>query len=358
MTPRVDLKNKRIRTTSKKQVVAQIKSTVLSPKKKTDTASLISSGVDMLDLALGGGYPTKRVINIVGDTTTGKTLLTTEHVAHIHHKLKSKMDWEYDDVEERYSFNTKKMYNFSIMKKNQENSDTIEDFEKKFRSKLEKSGDKLFVYVLDSFDMLGSEAEQKRDKKQKKEKGTYNLEKQKELGVFFRTRKKEIKKNNCMLFIISQVRVNIGIMFGAKYYRTGGKALDHMASVILWLAEVEKHKKKGRTVGVTVKARITKVGNDRPFRECYIDIIFDYGVDNISSNLCFLYDLRESKTGKLKKEVNTEKKIIWDDEKYTLRGLMRHIENNNLEQELKQRCSDKWEAIEESIRTKRKSKYE
>lgn len=356
MTPRADPKNKRIRTTSKKQVVAQIKSTVLSPKKKMDTASLISSGVDMLDLALGGGYPTKRIINIVGDTTTGKTLLATETLACIKHKHPKKMNWFYDDVEERYSFNTKKMYAFDILKKDQENSYTIEDFEKRFKTKLEKNENGLFVYVLDSFDMLSSEAELKRDKK-KGEKGTYNLEKQKELGVFFRTRKKEIKKNNCMLFIISQVRVNIGIMFGSKYYRTGGKALDHMASVILWLAEVEKHKKKGRTVGVTVKARITKVGNDRPFRECYIDIIFDYGVDNISSNLCFLYDLRTEK-GKLKEKVNTEKRLAWNDKDYTLKGLMRHIENNNLEQELKQRCSDKWEAIEESIRTKRKSKYE
>jgi RecA/RadA recombinase len=355
MKPTKDQKTrKRI---NKKEVVDNIKKSITSNKKIKDEIKVISSGSDQLDLALSGGYPVSRIINIVGDSSTGKTLLATEFIAYVKKILKSKLIWFYDDVEERYSFNTMKMYGFKIIKPGQENSETIEDFEKRFKLKVASLKDnETLIYVLDSFDMIGSEAEQKRDKK-KGEKGTYNLEKQKELGVFFRTRKKDIKNKNIILIIISQVRVNINATFGRKYYRTGGKAFDHMASVIMWLAEVEKHKRKGRTIGVTTKVQVTKVGNDRPFRECFIDILFDYGVDNITSNICFLYDLRTADRGKLKEKVNTTKCIEWDGNEYSLKGLTQYIEKNNLEDKLKQRCTDKWEEIEESIKTKRKPKY-
>lgn len=348
---------------NKKEVVDNIKKTISSKKKTKEIVKTISSGCDQLDLALSGGYQISRIINIVGDSSTGKTLIATEFVASSIAKLGKKLEWFYDMTEERYSFNTKKMYRkrngspgFEMIKPNQESSDTIEDFERNFKSKIDKlERDKTLIYILDSFDMLGSEAEQKRDNK-KGEKGTYNLEKQKELGVFFRTRKKDIKNKNVILIIISQVRVNINVMFGKKYYRTGGKVLDHMASTILWLAEVEKHKMKKRTVGSTIKIQVTKVGNDRPFRECFIDFLFDYGVDNITSNICFLYDLR-TELGRLKEKVNTTKSIEWDGINYSLKGLIQYIEENDLEEELKQRCFNKWEEIEESIRSNRKLKY-
>ena len=40
-----------------------------------------SSGSDLLDLALGGGFPWGKVVNIVGDKSTGKTLLAIEECA-------------------------------------------------------------------------------------------------------------------------------------------------------------------------------------------------------------------------------------------------------------------------------------
>lgn len=352
---------------NKKEVVNNIKKSITSDKKIKNDIKIISSGCDQLDLALSGGYQISKIINIVGDSTTGKTLIATEFIASAISKLGKKLEWFYDDTEERYSFNTRKMYRkrdgslgFEMIKPDQENSETIEDFERNFKSKVSKlEEDKTLIYVLDSFDMLGSEAEQKRDAKKseaEQKKGTYNLDKQRELGVFFRTRKKDIKNKNVILIVISQVRVNINVMFGKKYYRTGGKALDHMASIILWLAEVEKHKKKKRAIGSTIKVQVTKVGNDRPFRECFINFLFDYGVDNITSNICFLYDLR-TELGKLKEKANTTEALEWGDIEYSLRELIQHIEENDLEDELKQRCFDKWEEIENSIRSNRKLKY-
>ncbi len=249
------------------------------------------------------------------------------------------------------------LYGFDIIKKNQINSYTIEDFTSNLRDKLTRLKEgKILIYVLDSFDALTSEAEIKRDK-EKGVKGTYNLEKQKNLGAFFRLRAKEIKNKNCILIIISQVRENIGVMFGPKYYRTGGKALDHWASLIVWLAEVERHRKKNLVYGITTKCRVTKVGNDKPFRENFLEIIFDYGVDNITGNILYLYNLYTEVGGKRKKKIEDEL-FSWEDQEYSLKALVEHIEKNNQEELLTQKVIEKWEKIENSISSKnRKSKW-
>lgn len=340
---------------TRKKIVEQVKESAKTPRSKPLIPTL-PTGITSLDLALSGGFPISQIANIVGDSSSGKTFLASEFIAAIYRLLGSKLEWFYDDVENRYSFNTKELYGFDIIKKGQINSHTIEDFTGNLKSKLSKLADgKLLIYVLDCFDMLSSEAEIKRDK-DKEDKGTYNLEKVKNLGKFFRLRMKDIRNKKCILIIISQVRENIGITYGPKYYRTGGKALDHMASLIMWLAETEKHRKKGRVYGITTKARITKVGNSKPFREAYMEILFDYGIDNIKTNLLYLYNLYTDQ-GKHKAKVEDEL-FQWDENEFSLKGLIHHIESNNLEKELAQKVIDKWDKIEDSISSKgRKKKW-
>jgi RecA/RadA recombinase len=64
------------------------------------------------------------------------------------------------------------------------------------------------------------------------------------------------------LIIISQIRDKIGVMFGEKHSRSGGKALDFYASLIVWLTELKKIQKtiKGvkRSIGISVKAKEKK----------------------------------------------------------------------------------------------------
>lgn len=318
-------------------------------EKKMEIEKFISSGSTLLDLALGGGFPAGKIINIVGDKSTGKTLLAIETIA----KNRKKIKWFYDDSEAGFSFDTRNMYGFDMNVSNN-CSFTIEDFEKNISKQLkELKENKTLVYVLDCFDSLTSEAEIKRHEKES-EKGSYKVEKTKILSEFFRLTRQKIKNKNCILIIISQVRMNIGIMFGEKYTRTGGKALDHYSSQIIWLAETEKHKRKDRVTGVTVKVKVKKNKVGLPFRECFVDILFDYGIDDISSNLCFLYDLK-TPTGKMK----SKEKIEWiDGNKYSLRKLIKHIEENNLEEDLKKEVIKKWDDIENSVSSKeRKNKF-
>lgn len=334
----------------------------------------ISSGCDVFDLALGGGFPIGKIVNIVGDRSSGKSLLCMEFIAKARKIYGDKLKWFYDDVEAGFSFDCKKMYGFDIIssKRKEKDSDTIEEFEYNFEkqiSNIEK--DEILIYVLDSFDSLSSKAAKERFKKKmkkmeeddnKKEKGSYKLEKTTEFGEFFRLKKQNIRDKNCILVVVSQVRENIGVVFGKKYYRTGGKALDHYASQIIWLSETEKQEQtiKGRKykTGITIKAMIEKNKVGKPFRECFINILFDYpyGVDNVSSNIDYLYNLK-TELGKLK-DGYKKKKIEWNGKEFTREDLIYHIEENNLEETLKNGVIKDWQEIEESLsNNKRKRKY-
>ena len=322
---------------------------------------LLPTGSTVLNLTVGGGYPVGKIINIVGDKSTGKTLFAIELIACARKLFGKKLKWFYDDAETGFSFNTKEMYGFDIVAEDKDCSTTIEEFDANLTKQLNKlKKDDILIYVLDSLDGLTAEDEIKVYEEQtkaleqgKKAKGTYGLTKQKALSRFFRIKNRAIKDHNCLLVIISQVRSNIGFSFGPKFTRTGGKALDFYASIILWLAEVEKHKKKGRATGVCVKAKATKVKIGKPFRECYVELLFDYGIDDITSSLNFLYDLKTD-TGKNK---TRKQKVKWDDADYSIKRLIKYIEEENLEQELKQRVIDKWYEIEKSISSERKDKW-
>lgn len=377
-----DLKpKKKKKKINDESIVDQIKRVSKSGiKEELDPA--VPTGVTLIDLLASNtmdGIPVG-MINIVGDSGTGKSFIAGEILAAIYYHFDSNIDWHYDNIEMGYKIDSKSLYDFDILKdgffkpkKNEIdiNSDTIQDFECKIDEVIAKKDPaKPFVYIIDSFDALTSDDEINFMKKQRsnqkkrkenndndeKEKGTYNLQKQKFMKQFCRTYIKKIIKNNIWLIIVSQVAENIGVMFGAKYKRLGGKALDFYPNLVIWLAEAEKYKKKGLTIGICVKIKSTKSRSKTPYRWCYVDLILDYGIDNISSNIKYLYDLKTEK-GKDKNKIN-KIKIEWDGKEFIIENLMEHIEINNLENELANRVIKKWEDIEKSISSKdRKSKW-
>ncbi len=326
-------------------------------------AQTISSGSTTLDLVLGGGYPIGKIVNIIGDRSTGKTLLSTECIARARAVIGDSLKFVYDDAEAGYSFDTRALYGFDMTAPEGGPSYTIEDFGHKFSqalASLEK--DDTLIYVLDSLDSLTSQAEVTRQKEREAtlaagkelKGGTYGLEKQKQLGEFFRLQRQAIKDKNVLLIIISQVRENIGVSFGNKFTRTGGKALDFYASQIIWLAEIEKIKTKNTATGITIKVHTSKNKIAMPFRQTYIDILFDYGVDDIGGCLDYLFELR-TETGK-----GREGKFQWekDGPSFTRSKAIKHIEDGMHEAALIQRAKLKWVEFEKSISHEdRKRKY-
>lgn len=321
--------------------------------------TFLPSGSSLLDLVLGGGYAVGKIVNIVGDKSSGKTLLAVESIAASKKVYNDKLKIFYDDAESGFSINTKKLYGIDIIDECQNHSITVEDFQYNLSNQLDQiEEDEYLIYILDSLDALSSEAEMERADKLQKAKeegktvdgGTYGLEKQKKLGQIFRLFNQKIKDKKCTLIIISQVRSNIGVMFGDKYTRTGGKALDFYASQIIWLAEVEKKKKQDVPVGISTKVKCKKNKVGMPFREAFIEILFDYGVDDITTGIYYLYDLR-TPIGKAKLS-----KIDWDGKTFTPAALVKYIEENNLETELKNRIIKKWFDLEDAISSKERKK--
>src|SRR5206468_8961680 len=102
------------------------------------------------------------------------------------------------------------------------------------------------------------DAEQKREI----DDGSYGANKAKKMGELFRRLVADLEEANVLLIVVSQLRDKIGVMFGEKQTRTGGRALDFYASHIVWLAEIGKIKKTiqkvERVIGVNVRARVKK----------------------------------------------------------------------------------------------------
>ena len=395
-----------------------------------------NTGCTLLDLVVGGtlgvhGYPIGKFINIVGDKSSGKSFLATEMVAAAYHRFsKKQFRWVYDDCEAGYSFDTDKMYGFDINAFGITSSTVEEAFVNISNFAESLKADQFGIYVLDSLDGLTSDEqdEQAMDRikavnaGKKFDKGSYGMGKPKYLSrEFFPQLCSIIQDKNILVVIISQVRENIQPFSFEKYTRSGGKAMDFYAHTVLWLATLKKINKKGKPVGVVVKAKTTKSKTPRPFRDCQFSIIFDYGVDNIGSNLDYLYELRTDK-GEL---TPTAKSIAWgsgDTKKVTLKeiksflgstdysvgkrkyinaleqlkndvekinlenalafignndevqqayndvfgaggktysrdALIAHIEENGLENELSQKVIEKWEGTENDIASKRKKRY-
>jgi len=384
-----------------------------------------STGCDLLDLVVGGGlrygYPIGRIINLVGDSSSGKTFLACELVAAAYHCFKDKLKWVYDDAESGFTFDTEQLYGFKVLPDEEDRvkSETVEEWYCHVREFAESlKADEKGIYILDTLDGLSSRQIQERgdkrfsayQKDKKFEQGSYQMESAKFLSQeFFKNLTGLVEQKNILLVVISQTRDDIGSMFNTQT-RAGGKALNFYAHTCLWLYKAHNIIKKGRPVGEVVKAKTKKSKTPRPFRSCYFPLIFDYGLDNVGSNVDFLFDLR-TETGELSsssaalrwspgEEITPKvlvefikskgKEDLYREAKKTytnlagVKGLtewivkdveMREdfektfgvamkredlitwIENNSKQEELRDRVRAKWEEIESAIKTVRPRRY-
>ncbi len=285
----------------------------------------IHSGCTLLDRILSGGWAVGRVINIVGDRSSGKTLLAIEAAANFAEQYPDGQIW-YNEAEAAFDEPYAAALGLPVDKVFFANSDK-EPAEVKVTAKI-KEGDKarevndsnhtiegLFehlenvclyheknkikhgVYIVDSLDAFSDRAELERDI----DKGTYGQNKAKKMSELFRRLVRRIEAAGLTLMVISQVRDNIGVTFGPTKTRSGGKALDFYASQIIWLAEIKKNKKTiakvERVVGVDVRAQCKKNKVGMPFRECDYSIEFGYGIDDLKANADWLTGIADERGG-------------------------------------------------------------
>jgi recombination protein RecA len=253
--------------------------------------SFIPSGSILLDLALGGGWAEGRIANIVGDASSGKTLLCIEAAANFALKNPTSMV-RYRETEA--AFNPEYAETIGMPLKQVDFGktplETIEDFYNDLSATIEralKSG-KPELYICDSLDALSDQAELKRGFGE----ASYGSDKAKDLSRMFRKLPlAAMERSKVTLLIVSQIRDKIGVTFGRKWTRSGGKALQFYSSQILFLAQTgtvartindSKH-----VIGINIRARCEKNKAGQAFREAEFPIMFGYGIDDVES--CYAY---------------------------------------------------------------------
>lgn len=259
--------------------------------------TFVHSGASTLDCTLGGGWPLTRVSNIIGDKSTGKTLLAIEGMTNFTRMFPKKIKARYAESEEAFEEDYAAALGMPLdrVSRPSEPLEIVEDFFDDLSDYLKVcKRDGAGFYVLDSLDSLSDAEEIKKDM----EKGSYGTGKAKKMSQAFRRTIREIGRSKCHLMVISQVRSNIGVAFGKNYTRSGGRALDFYASQIIYLAHKGeiRQTRNGikRTVGVDIKVKCTKNKIGLPFRTCEFPIIFGFGIEDICASINWILENKQT----------------------------------------------------------------
>lgn len=303
----------------------------------------IKSGSKVLDLALGGGWAENRIANIVGDKSTGKTLLCIEACANFAAKY-PKGNIRYRESEAAFDKGYAHALGMPVDRIDfgEGKMETVEDLFEDLTRIITKARQKELV-VVDSLDALSDRSEMEREI----DEGSYGANKAKKMSELFRRLTQKMSDKDVTLLIVSQVRDKIGVTFGAKHTRTGGRALDFYASQVLMLAHLSRivRVSKGlkRATGVRVLGKLDKNKVSLPFREAEFSINFGYGVNDVQSCIDFL---KASKAFKAKDWDMTE-----DESKNYLPELLDKSPADEREfmRELHEAVTNRWYEVEQSL---------
>jgi recombination protein RecA len=244
-----------------------------------DEVTFFPSGSKLLDLALGGGWAQRRVINIVGDKSTGKTLLCIEaaaNFAQVHPE--GRIRYRESESAFQKSYAAELGLPMERVDFGDGPVDTVEQIydELDWRSRHAEFPE---LFIIDSLDALTTETEKARGMG-----ASYGTDKAKLMSQLFRCVNSAVAEANITVMIVSQERDKIGLVFGRKSTRSGGRALDFYASQVVWLAQLKRLTKtihgQKRVTGIRVRAKLEKNKVGTPYLEADFPILFGYGIDD------------------------------------------------------------------------------
>jgi len=321
-------------------------------KASRSRGNLIPTGSVLLNLALSdnpyGGYSIGSMANLVGDSSAGKTVLAWNMFAEVvRDNGFDGYDLIYDDAESKLQLPLVKLFGKQIERVDITSSATIEEMDKSIRALLK--GKRPFIYVIDSFDALSDVEERAKEELKRDYPAKPRL-----ASEMLRKICGDIRNTRSFFLVVSQTRDAIGVTFGDKKTRSGGRALKFYCLHEVWLAVKGHIKRKDREVGVRIRGKTKKNHLTGKLREFETYIYFDYGVDDVTPMIEWLVAEGYWKQEKGKLVIKTGSDFI----DATMPKLISYIEENDLVWQLTEVMADSWLALEESIRTDRPPRYE
>lgn len=312
---------------------------------------VVSTGSTLLDLAIsggrvrGGGLPGGIFVEIFGPSSAGKTVLLSEIAGAVKRKGGEVM---FKDPESRLNSQFAAIFDLNIDEVDYSRPKTVPEIFEPIKNWNPKNTNIINGLFADSLAALSTDMEQE-------DKDQYGMRRAKEFSENLRKSASLFAEKNILMVASNQIRENVGAMPGQQKYKSpGGQGIGFYASLRLQITPIQKIKRKERVngkevtrvVGVESEINVFKSSIWKPLRTARITIIFDYGIDDIRQNLQFIKTYTKYNTYTLGGETLDK----------SMEKSIQIIEEDGLEEELKNEVIDLWEEIEKKFDSNRKKK--